>query len=76
MQPSVQCTAFSAALLKPSTTVSYDKEQLTRKESSPLHLRVVYVGDTLQFTWWVTAGVAVWLKQLPTTIQHPQPLGE
>lgn len=74
MQPSVLCTAFSAALLKPSTTASYNKEQLTRKEPSLLQWCVASVDDNLQFVWWATAGGAVWLKQLPTSTQHPAPL--
>lgn len=73
MQPSVMCTASSAALLKLSTTASYNKKHLTHKEPPLLHWRVVSVEDTLQFTWWVTAAGAVWLKQLPTSTQNARP---
>ena len=37
MQPCVLSSAFSAALLKPSTSTKYNKEELTGKESPLLH---------------------------------------
>lgn len=58
LQPSVLCSAFSAALLKPSTTVKHNKEQLTCKEPPLLffYWHVMLVEDTLQLTRSATTG--------------------